>query len=356
MIESIQFVNPIETRNGPIENQIMIGQKFPLWGKLKRQKSVAELAADNSLLALQDTKIKISYQIRKYWAEFVRLRNSIQVLKNYRDGLESFRGIALNQYSAGMGKTQHPILKLQIEQSLIEGRINALESSMEKAINKLKTIFNGFFNENMISDADIHVPSRPNNYWLMLARSSNPNYLISKNVHEMALKQKELSTRLNLPDLTAGLTYSIIDETELAGAPASGKDAFGIKLGLNLPIWLQKNKSRVQSSSLNIKAKEAELENTWNQIEEHIISAKTEYTNADETLLLYRDNLIQESEQMLSSALSAYKTGSISFLDLLDSERMALKVRLEFETALVNKRIASAKLLKTIGLIELMEQ
>jgi outer membrane protein TolC len=58
---------------------------------------------------------------------------------------------------------------------------------------------------------------------------------------------------------------------------------------------------------------------------------------------------------MLASAFSAYETGNISFLDLLDSERMVVKVRLEYEAANASTRIASAKLLKAAGLIELKE-
>ena len=59
---------------------------------------------------------------------------------------------------------------------------------------------------------------------------------------------------------------------------------------------------------------------------------------------------------MLSSAYSAYETGKISFLDLLDSQRMVVRVRLDFETVEAKRRIASAKMLKNIGLIKLNEE
>ena len=59
---------------------------------------------------------------------------------------------------------------------------------------------------------------------------------------------------------------------------------------------------------------------------------------------------------MLSSAFAAYETGKISFLDLLDSERMVVRVRLEFEAVEARRRIASARLLKDIGIINWDEE
>jgi outer membrane protein TolC len=229
-----------------------------------------------------------------------------------------------------------------------------MESSLENTINDLQTLFNGSFTEEMISNEwDIIIPSDPVDYWLDLADTSNPSFQIAKNTLEIASIQKEITVRKNYPDIVAGLTYSLIDQTELPGAPSSGTDAFGVKLGLNLPIWFKRNKARVQASTLNIKANEALLENTWNQIVEEIHSVQKEYYETEDTYIIYRDNLVQESEQMLASAFSAYETGNISFLDLLDSERMVVKVRLEYEVANANNRVASAKLLKAAGLIEL---
>lgn len=61
------------------------------------------------------------------------------------------------------------------------------------------------------------------------------------------------------------------------------------------------------------------------------------------SLDLYRDRLIPEAEQTLNSAMAAYKTGSISFLDLLDSERMIVQFKLNYykEQAAYVKAIAS---------------
>ena len=58
MLETSFSINSIETRNGPIENQIMLGQRFPLWGKLKRERNIEKIRADISRLNLDKTKVK----------------------------------------------------------------------------------------------------------------------------------------------------------------------------------------------------------------------------------------------------------------------------------------------------------
>jgi len=67
---------------------------------------------------------------------------------------------------------------------------------------------------------------------------------------------------------------------------------------------------------------------------------------------LYEKSLIKQSEQMIASAYSAYETGKISFLDLLDSERMDVKIRLEYENVKADLYIAKASMYKTIGKIQ----
>ncbi|MFQ6616768.1 MAG: hypothetical protein ACE5HZ_08425, partial [Fidelibacterota bacterium] len=52
MAESSLFLQPIQTRDGPMESQMMIGQRFPLWGKLKREREVARLRAEIASLNL----------------------------------------------------------------------------------------------------------------------------------------------------------------------------------------------------------------------------------------------------------------------------------------------------------------
>ena len=356
MVESSLFLEPIQTRNGPMEGQLMLGQKFPLWGKLRRERKVAQERAEIAALNLEQKKVVAVFQMRMDWENYLKLKNSLDILDGYRSELESFRTIALTQYSTGTGITQHPILKLQIEISLIESQINTLQSSLESVVNSLQSLFDGAFTLELFKGQRTNIlPSNTAEHWLNLAREVHPLYLKAQRDLQIAVLQKELAVRRNYPDLIAGLTYTAIGE-EGAMEQSVGDDAWGFKIGLNLPLWFGRNKARVRSSKLMIVSREESLEETWNQIEDKVRSTKKDLEEIDETSVLYKEQLVQESEQMLASAFSAYETGRISFLDLLDSERMVVRVRLEFETVEARRRIASARLLRDTGLIYLGEE
>lgn len=348
MVESTFFIEPIETGNGPMEGQLMLGQKFPLWGKLKRQRSVAKNKAEIARLNLEKKKIITVFQMRKKWESYIKLENSLGILNDYREELETFRSIALTQYSTGVGITQHPILKLQIEISLIESQINSLESNFESVANSLQSLFDGSFSPELFGDQRTEVlPLNSSEYWLDVAKEAHPLYSKAQRELDIAVLKNELAVRKNYPDLIAGLNYTSIGD--------GGADAFGFKAGLNLPIWFKRNRARIESTKLKIRSKEEMVEEVWNRIEDDVRSTKKDLDEIQETYILYNDKLVQESEQMLSSAYSAYETGKISFLDLLDSERMVVKVRLSFEEVEAKRRIVSARMVKNIGLIQLSE-
>jgi len=139
-----------------------------------------------------------------------------------------------------------------------------------------------------------------------------------------------LSHRRNLPSLGVGVNYITIGNTGLPGAPAPGTDAVALMAKIDLPLWFGSNKARVQSAKLA----ESEIRYRYaavrNSAEAEVRSLDFKIRQSLESLKLYKENLIPEAEQALQSSLAAYKTGDLSFLDLLDSERVLLQLQLEY--------------------------
>ena len=357
MLETSFSINAIETRNGPIENQIMLGQKFPLWGKLRRERNIEKIRAEVNRLNLENTKVKVSFLLRKELANYFMLHESLEILEQYKVELESFENVARNQYANGIGLTQHPIIKLQIESSLVESKINEIESALEKSINDLQVLFDGQFSTNIISNEfQLKLISNPNQYWLELANKCNPSFAISQANVAIASDQYKLARLKNYPDMIAGMTYSLVGPTDLGGAVASGADAFGVKLGINVPLWFKKNKAKVKSASYTQKQQEELLSDTWNKIESDVLSILTEFKGISDTYKLYDQSILYETVQMLSSSYAAYETGKISFLDLLDSVRLGVKVKLEFEGIKAQQTTLIAKLYQSTGVINPVQE
>ena len=350
-LEITTSLAPIQTRNGPIDNQIMLGQKFPLWGKLKRTRSIAELKANIDWQKYQSAVVSTSFQMTKLWTDYLRLTQSLNILQQYSNELDSFRKVALTHYSTGQGNTQHPILKLQIEQSLIQSKTNNMQSELDATTHELQALFDGHFDPLKFEQQWSNIEStKTETEWLALADQVNPRLSVKRSQERIAVLMKQLNQKQNYPDLMAGMTYSLVGPTDLGGAVESGKDALGFKVGLNLPIWFKRNKARVQAAEFNTTATQQNTAETWNKIRATIQSQVQDLEEINQTYNLYQNRLLPESKQMLASAYSAYETGKISFLDLLDSERMTINVRLEFENVKARRTIATAKLLSAVGL------
>ena len=148
------------------------------------------------------------------------------------------------------------------------------------------------------------------------------------------------------------MIYSIVGPTDLGGAVSSGADALGVKVGINVPLWFRKNKAKVKAASFIQKQQEELLSDTWNKIEFDILSIIKELSEVKETYTLYNDSIIYETDQRLSSAYSAYETGKINFLDILDSVRLGVKVKLEFEDIKAKQTTLVAKLYQLTGIIK----
>lgn len=343
---------PVQTRNGPIENQLMLGQRFPLWGKLSRQEKIAIKKMELAELMLLKTKLKVVNEFEINLAKLHRIQNSLDILDNYIKELDSFRKIALSQYSTGKGLTQHPILKLQIEQTLIQTKTNNLQGELEIVNQSMNRLFDHQMDSNILYKSRVrNLPDESSNQWKSLAIQTNPEVLGSYITEEIATLKRELSEKMNYPDLTTGVTYTAVGPTDLKGAVSSGKDALGVKLGINIPLWFKRNRARVESARQMEYGSKEKTEDIENRLEEKIESLSKDLDEINETISLYKTRLIPEVDQMLSSAYAAYETGRISFLDLLDSERMAVNLELEYERVKSKQLIVEANINKTIGIL-----
>ena len=357
MLEGTFFTAPIETKNGPMEAQIMLGQRIPLWGKLSRHKKIGIMKAEAAALFLKSAEINAVYSLNVNRARYGKIQNSLAILRQYQIDLQSSRTVALTQYSTGMGTTQHPVLKLQIEMSMIESRINILESQLETVVSELQTLFDGQFSKRLLGGELVEDLSQfSKEWWLEAAKLSNPGYLLAENERQIAVIQSELARRENYPDLVVGVNYTSIGSGGMASSADVGSDALGVKVGFDIPLWFGRNRSRVKSAKIAVKVTEEEMAQTWNEVEGNLTAIIRESEEIQKTYRLFEETLLKESEQMLSSAMSAYETGKIGFLDLLDSQRMVVNIRLDFEETRAKRETAKAKLLKVVGLIRFEEE
>jgi cobalt-zinc-cadmium efflux system outer membrane protein len=159
----------------------------------------------------------------------------------------------------------------------------------------------------------------------------------------------QLAKRERLPDFTIGVQYI---DTDDAAAPVndSGNNPVIGTLGINLPLWLGKNRARIASANYQKTAAQFTLENREQTLDADIQQTLYQLRDADRKINLYKESLIPKAQQSLEVNRKAYESGHMEFINLIDAERVLLEFELSHERARVDHLIARGRLSQLTGI------
>jgi cobalt-zinc-cadmium efflux system outer membrane protein len=131
--------------------------------------------------------------------------------------------------------------------------------------------------------------------------------------------------------------------------PDNGKNAFSLGVGISIPIWQGKYDGGVQQAAAELSAQRSNYANVRNEMELSIRDQVIRIETLQEQVSLFEKVLIPQTEEALRSTEAAYETGQLGVLDLLDSERVLLDVRLINARHYSDHFIALADLERAVG-------
>ncbi len=349
------FVEPIETRVGAQRHILGAKQRFPFYGKRALRAQVASKEADALEATYEAVRQEVIRQVKKNFYQLFYISTIMDITKNEQEVLKRFEHIARTKYATGKGSQQN-ILKVQVEISQLEDKLLALSKQKQTAAAMLNTLLD------RPADHLLGKPVQPNfrkfyfvkDELFSMARENRPELRAGIALIEKSDRAYDLAKKEYYPDLTIGANYFQIDEGPLP-FPDNGQDAFNVMVSINIPIWRSKLSSQVKSASQMIKAQKNQYENIMNQALFEVEDTYFKIQAARETFDLYKKVLIPQADQSMKSAEVGYITGTVSFLDLLDAERVLLQIQFGYWNAYTDylKRIADME--RAVG-IELPEE
>jgi outer membrane protein, heavy metal efflux system len=151
---------------------------------------------------------------------------------------------------------------------------------------------------------------------------------IEKNEKRIQLAQKNY-----WPDVTLGASFINVDErSDLAGIlnppEQNGQNIYSLTIGLNIPLRRRKYDAGVAEATEDKVASREGYRSILNTVETSIRAIGFRIQTLDEQITLFERTLLPQGEQALRSTEAAYSTGTIGVLELLDSERVLLEIRL----------------------------
>jgi len=342
------FIQSVETRVGPQQHRIGVSQMFPWLEKLRLRADVATSAAYAAREFYESAKLKLFFRVKDAYAEYYYLHRSISITGENIAIMKYLERVARTKYSAA--QVPYPdVIKAQVEIGKLEDRLRALEELRPPLAARLNAALGrpagmdipwpkGLPVEKILF-SDNEIPT-----WLSL---SNPELrALTFNV-EKARSALKLARQEYFPDFSIGLDYIITDEAAMPGLTDSGKDPIMLGFSISVPIWFEKYRAAAREAQARLRSAEKSLADRKNTLEAEVKLALYGARDAERKINLYRDTLIPKAKQSLRATETAFKAGTVDFLNLLDAQRLLLEFQLSYERALSDhtKKVAELEML-----------
>ncbi|MBA7700832.1 hypothetical protein ES703_109557 [subsurface metagenome] len=184
---------------------------------------------------------------------------------------------------------------------------------------------------------------------IALLRQLNPE-LAAIDFEVIAAKSRvELAKKKFYPDIGVGVDWIETGGAVSPGVGDSGRDPVVLMFSMNLPIWRGSYKAaerQARSDVRKTKHKRVEVENTIVARAEQVLY---DFEDSHRKIKLYGDSLVPKAEELLQASETAYQSGTIDFLSLIDAQRTLLKFQLQYERAVTDNKQKLAELEMLVG-------
>jgi outer membrane protein TolC len=167
-------------------------------------------------------------------------------------------------------------------------------------------------------------------------------------------KRIQLAEKSYWPDFSIGASFTNVNgRSDPAGVmsppPQNGKNIYAISATINIPIRRRKYDAAIQEAVEDQFAAREGYRNVVNSVEGAVRAIGFRVETLKDQIALFERTLLPQAEQALASTEAAYSTGTLGVLDLLDSERFLLNMRLGLAQYVSDYMKALAEMERAIG-------
>jgi len=345
------WVEPVETRVGPMRHAVGGAQAVPWPGKLLAEAEVAVEEAAAAEARLDVDRLRLVRDVTRAYGDYYYLGRQAALTREILDLVEHWEKVAQARIRAGMPAAHRDAVKAQVEIGRLEDRLATLEDMADPEAERLRRLLD--------LPPDFPIPAPAALPAAALAREPAAvaallpgSPLLREQDRRVAARERgvELAGQRSAPDLMAGFEYVVVGPARGSGrVRGDGDDALRLNVGLSLPVWWGAYGAGVREAEARLRAADLERRDLANDLEARLSRVLFAYRDAARKLRFYRDSLVPKAQQSLEVAATAFESGDGDFLDVLDAERALLELELVQERARADRLIHLSELELIVG-------
>jgi len=327
--------------------RLEISQKYPWPGKLalRGQNALAEASAAGN--EVEDTRLELTQSARDAFYDYYLVERALDVNQENLRLLREFRQNAETRYQTGL-VSQQDVLQADVEIGRQQERQLTLERMRQVAVARINTLMN------LPPDRSLPPPPRTVTVGGELPAAE-------------VLRAAALARR---PDLQALANHLAADQAALALAHKEfypdfeplfmfdrfmGNNSTNVDLAsmlgvkVNLPVRKDRRYAAVAEAQARINQRRAELARQADQVNYQVQQAYAQVQESERIVRLYEKTVLPAARQNVRAAQSAYVTGKVPFLSLLEAERGVVSLRDRYYEAVAAYFQRRAALERAVG-------
>ncbi len=301
------------------EKWFMVEQTFPWFGKRGLREGIARKDAEAMQRELEGMTRDIAMRVKEAYYDLHAVQQVIAITGTDTELLRSMAKVAEAMYTTGK-RSQQDVLKATTEITLLKQRLLELEAQENTLKAKLNTLLN------RRADAPLVAAVTPPVIELCatqealfgLALTNRPEIKAAQIQVERAALEQKMMAKETLPNYTLGLEYRDI---------ANNDNMLMFTVGVELPVWRSKYRAGVREAEKMQASSQAAHEVAERNSALDVQDASFKLQTSRRRLELYRTELIPQAEARFRASEAGYQTGAVDFMDLLESQRFLLNVR-----------------------------
>ncbi len=323
--------------------RVEVSQKYPWCGKLQLRGENAVAQAGAAAYDVADVQLQLVESARRAFYDYYLVDRALSVNRENLRLLRQFKKNAEDRYATG-AVSQQDVLQAEVEIGRAEERQVILQRLRPVAIARINTLLH--------LPPDSLLPPPPDK--VELGEKVPEAALLRAWALQRRPDLRALTERIRAEQASLGLAHrEFYPDVEVLAAFDTiwqEKPLWGqVGVRLNLPVRKERRWGAVAEAEARIGQRIAEQARLADQVNYQVQQAYEQVLESEQVVRLYEKRILPAARQNVKAAQTAYMTGKIPFLSLVEAQRNVVGLQDRYYEALADYFRRRATLERVVG-------